>query len=158
MNNLPIKRHAALQSFSRDHHHGLLACWKLKEGLRSEVAIPRMMKYVRWFWNHQLRDHFAEEEIHIFPLLATGHPLVLQAIREHRRLEHLFTRAAENSSTLQAIIKELQAHIRFEERELFTRIQEAANRQAIAIAAKLDRELFVDGYSDNFWASTAGPK
>src|SRR5688500_18476139 len=85
----PIKRHAALQALSRDHHHGLLLSWKLREGIKRKIEPARMMKYIRWFWVTQLKPHFEEEEKHVFTVLDRSHPLILQAIAEHRRLESL---------------------------------------------------------------------
>lgn len=41
-----MKRHAALVQLSRDHHYGLLLCWKLKEGLKKEIEVERMSKYI----------------------------------------------------------------------------------------------------------------
>lgn len=42
----PIKRHTALKPLSREHHHGLLLSWKIREGLKRNIEIPRIKKYI----------------------------------------------------------------------------------------------------------------
>ena len=125
----PLRRHIALQPLSRDHHHGLLLSWKIRQGQRREVAPDRMMRYARAFYDEALAGHFEEEERLLFPLLGPEHSLVQRAVAEHRRLESLFYAADERdfASVAAAIEGELVAHIRFEERELFQAIQEKAN-------------------------------
>ncbi|MCB0815904.1 MAG: hemerythrin domain-containing protein, partial [Flavobacteriales bacterium] len=49
------------------------------------------------------------------------------AIREHRRLTHLFLNTDDPIYALSRIGVELEAHIRFEERVLFQRVQEVAS-------------------------------
>lgn len=37
-----IKRTKALQPLSRDHHHGLLLCWKIRQGIKLNVEPERI--------------------------------------------------------------------------------------------------------------------
>ena len=37
MTTKPLKRHAGLVELSRDHHHGLLLSWKIRQGLKKEI-------------------------------------------------------------------------------------------------------------------------
>ena len=84
MTENPIKRHKALQPLSRDHHHGLLLSWKIRQGFKNGIDPERMMVYVRWFWDAHLLRHFELEEKQIFPVLGNDNPMVKRALREHR--------------------------------------------------------------------------
>jgi len=42
MKTVPIKRSIALQPLSREHHHGLLLCWKIRTGLKKGIDIDRI--------------------------------------------------------------------------------------------------------------------
>lgn len=148
----PLKRHPALQHLSHDHHHGLLLCWKIRQGFKLGVDPDRMKAYSEWFWNHHLEDHFREEEEQLFPILAVDNPLIKQALSEHRRLKKLFTNWENSEKNLGQIEEELERHIRFEERTLFPVIQEKASLEHLEILEKYSsREKFVENDSDTFW-------
>lgn len=129
----PIKRHETLKPLSRDHHHGLLLCWKLRQGIKREVAPERMLAYCKAMYERQLLPHFALEEEGIFPVLGNDDDLVKRALAEHRRLIRLFTGTDDPLTRISQIEEELEAHIRFEERVLFNAIE------AVATPADLDR-------------------
>ena len=148
----PLKRHPSLQHLSHDHHHGLLLCWKIRQGFKLSVDPDRMKAYSEWFWNHHLEDHFREEEEFLFPILPTDNPLIKQALSEHRRLKKLFTNWENPEKNLGQIEEELERHIRFEERTLFPLIQEkASSKQLEAIGKNGNRDKFQDNESDPFW-------
>ena len=86
-----MKRHEALVQLSRDHHFGLLLCWKLKEGLKKDISVERMSKYIVLFYEQNLKPHFAEEEETIFLILGNSHPLIEEAISQHRELEKMIS-------------------------------------------------------------------
>ena len=62
MKTVPIKRSIALQPLSREHHHGLLLCWKIRTGLKKGIDIDRIKKYSDWFFKNSLLTHFNIEE------------------------------------------------------------------------------------------------
>jgi hypothetical protein len=130
----PLKRHTALQPLSRDHHHGLLLCWKIRSGLAKNVAVERVKAYVDWVFAEQLLPHFDVEERHVFPLLGdSGHPFVKRALREHRRLKRLLADAPDQlDRRLNQFEELLAAHIRFEERILFNELQTVATPAQLA--------------------------
>ena len=68
MDRPPIKRHSALQGVSREHHHGLLLCWKIRTGVSKNIPLERIKMYADWFYATYLVPHFELEETHIFPL------------------------------------------------------------------------------------------
>ncbi|HCR53623.1 MAG TPA: hemerythrin domain-containing protein [Cyclobacteriaceae bacterium] len=149
----PIKRHKALQPLSRDHHHGLLLSWKIRQGIKKGIDATRMMAYARWFWDTQLKQHFEAEEKHIFPILSDTNTMVKKAISDHRRIARLLTSTDEDKKrALSLIEEELDNHIRFEERELFNVIQETATAKQL----QLIEQIHSDGshqseWEDEFW-------
>lgn len=157
MNNKPLKRRKELQALSRDHHHGLLLGWKIREGFRNEIEHERINKYVQWFWNNHLKDHFEREEKWVFPLLGHNHPLVRRALTEHRRLERLINANRDLHKNLSLLEEEIEIHIRFEERSLFKAIQdkldELDNTQIAQLEKELNHPTFNENYQDQFWSN-----
>jgi len=151
-NPKPLKRSAHLKPISRDHHHGLLLCWKIREGFKRNVSTERIKRYTDWFWQTQLADHFHLEETYIFPILGNDHELVKRALAEHRRLKRLFEQEAEVWRSLNLIEEELDSHIRFEERILFNEIQQVATEPQLAAVAKHHQHApHCENWSDPFW-------
>ncbi|APS37420.1 hemerythrin domain-containing protein [Salegentibacter sp. T436] len=149
----PIKRHEALKPLSREHHHGLLLCWKIRQGVKKEVEVARIKAYTEWFKIHYLDPHFEAEEEHIFPVLGNEHELVKRALKEHRRLKRLFSQDTEVEIALNNIEEELDSHIRFEERVLFNEIQEVASAEQLAYIEKHHNgiQFSDDDWQDHFW-------
>lgn len=149
----PIKRHEALKPLSREHHHGLLLCWKIRQGIKMKVEPQRMKNYTDWFKNQYLYPHFEAEEAFVFPVLEEDDPLVKKALAEHRRLRRLFDQESEVLKALSLIEEELDAHIRFEERVLFNEVQKIASpEEFIEIEEKHHAIPFSDDdWKDQFW-------
>jgi iron-sulfur cluster repair protein YtfE (RIC family) len=148
----PIKRHESLQPLSRDHHHGLLLCWKIREGFKRHIEAERIKHYSDWFWKTHLVPHFETEEKHVFPILGNNHPHVMQAIAEHRRLKSLFEQKSDISEILSLIEHELEQHIRFEERVLFNEIQQKATAEQLAQCEKHHHSPETkEAWQDEFW-------
>lgn len=149
----PIKRHKSLVPLSRDHHHGLLLCWKLRQGFKKGIEVDRMKKYADWFQERYLDPHFAAEENYLFPVLGTEHQKVKKALAEHRRLRRLFRQEQEVEKALSLIEEELDLHIRFEERDLFNEIQRKASaEELVEIEEHHNGILFSDDdWEDHFW-------
>lgn len=154
--NHPLKRHEALKPLSKDHHHGLLLCWKIREGRKKNVATDRIKAYTDYFFSSQLRPHFKFEEEEIFVLLGKDHPMVKKAIRDHIHLENLFKENSNIDRSLSEIEKELENHIRFEERVLFNEIQKETEDSRLE-ELKNKEEAFKtpdpDDWSDKFWVN-----
>ena len=124
-----MKRHEALVQLSRDHHFGLLLCWKLKEGLKKDISVERMSKYIVLFYEQNLKPHFAEEEETIFLILGNSHPLIEEAISQHRELEKMISDGFETPEQIQTFRDLLELHIRTEERQIFPEIENTATEE-----------------------------
>lgn len=152
MPNQPIKRHLVLQPLSRNHHHGLLFCWKIRSGVKRGIAVSRMKAHANWFWDTHLVSHFEEEETVVFPILGKGNELIQQAIDEHAELKKLFSQEDIDYEFLNYLQVALEKHIRFEERILFNKIQEAASADQLAA---VEQHITAEGekleWQDDYW-------
>ncbi|MCA0429631.1 MAG: hemerythrin domain-containing protein [Bacteroidetes bacterium] len=152
MNKAPIKRSNFLKPLSREHHHGLLLCWKIKTGFSKNIEIERIKNYTDWFFEANLKTHFKLEEEIAFPVLGNNHLLVERAISEHKRLRELFSEKIEIKKSLLAIEHELEQHIRFEERILFNEIEQLVTSEIMESINQIhNNETISDDWKDEFW-------
>lgn len=156
----PLKRHPALVELSRDHHGGLLLCWKIRMGLKNEVEPSRIKDYVLYFFREHLQDHFKWEEELVFCHLPEDDSLRKKAESQHRklrkRMDELDDKPERISTILGAIEEEVEGHIRFEERELFAHMQDQLpeeNLESIQIALEKVHKPFEDHWDDPFWSA-----
>lgn len=148
----PIKRASELKAFSHDHHHALLLCWKIKTGMAKKIELKRIKEYVDWFYKNHLQTHFELEEKYIFSILEADNEHIQQALKEHKRLRDLFEADSDLETNLKCIEKELDAHIRFEERILFAEIQKSATKEQLETIEEVhSKEAFVENEDANFW-------
>lgn len=150
--HLPIKRHKSLRPLSRDHHFGLLLCWKIRQGFKNKVDVQRIKSYTDWYWQHHLNQHFEEEERIIFPIIGSENEKVKKALAEHRRLKRLFEDFSEPTKSLSLIEEELEQHIRFEERVLFNEIQSMATQMQLDVLEEhIHQHSYCENWEDKFW-------
>ncbi len=148
----PLKRHAALQPLSRQHHFGLLFSWKIRKGFAKNIDIDRLQKYANWFYETEIEPHFDDEEKYVFPIMEPNNELVERALKEHRRIKRLFNDTEDPNKSLHQLEEELDAHIRFEERILFNEIQKVATQEQLDKIAEIHQEPIVPpAYHDEFW-------
>ena len=148
----PIQRSEYLKPLSRDHHHGLLLCWKIKTGFSKGVATDRIKTYADWFYKVYLIPHFEAEEKYVFPILGNDNELIKQAVEEHKLISALFSDISDIEDSLKQIQTELEKHIRFEERILFNEIQNAASLEQLKEFELHHTEVkFTENLNDEFW-------
>jgi iron-sulfur cluster repair protein YtfE (RIC family) len=153
-NHIPIKRHPALVSLSRDHHFGLLLVWKIKQGLAKHIALERIRDYVVYFFENDLDQHFREEEQTLFPKLPINNALRIRAEQEHafiyKLVERLRTEEVKDT-LLREFADRLMDHIRFEERELFALLQETLTDAELEMVAAHGNSQADLHWADPFW-------
>ncbi len=158
-NPIPLKRHKALVSFSRDHHFGLLLVWKIRQGLNHVVEPERISNYLLHFFEQDLQQHFKEEEQLIFCKLPVDNILRQQAEREHQIIYELVERIRQdrrNEKLLMKFADALQAHIRFEERTLFGYMQQVLSQAEWEVISGYEggqAEEVDSGWEDVFWGN-----
>ena len=60
MKTKPIKRNKALQVVSREHHHGLLLCWKIRTGFSKGISEQLIKKYADGLYTTDMIPHFGQ--------------------------------------------------------------------------------------------------
>jgi hemerythrin superfamily protein len=152
-----MKRDKNLQSLSRDHHHGLLLGWKIKQGLKYSVSPELIAEYIHYFSKAALFPHFEEEEKQILVFLKDDNEYKVRTLNDHRTIAKLIDSLEANPPEPAAFLKIaeiLDDHIRFEERELFPYLQdELTSEQLDEIGVAIDRihQPFVDTFHSEFW-------
>lgn len=153
----PIKRHPAIVSFSKDHHFGLLLVWKIRQGLGKAVDPIRISNYVSFFFEKDLEKHFREEEQLLFCELPVEDELRKRAEADHLKILKLVAAVTEKKDDivlLHQLADELEAHIRFEERELFNHLQnniKADDLERIAKRFPGNGKAIDEKWKDLFW-------
>lgn len=152
----PIKRHNALQPISHEHHQALLVSWKIRMGLKKSIEPQRIKRFCDFFYKSHLAEHFTLEEEYIFPILGATHELITKALADHRTLSELFAQKQADVNTLARIEKGLEEHIRFEERILFSEIQERATEEQLNLVAAVhpggkEDIKNIERWEDEFW-------
>ena len=151
-----MKRHASIIPLSKDHHFGLLCCWKVRQGVKLNVDPARIGQYVHHFWQDHLQDHFREEETILFNALEND-PQCNKAVEQHRELTAAVQSLPSGISTdnLLQFAALLDEHIRFEERVLFPFLEQKLSEEQLAAIGKSLEELHTtkteDDYPDEFW-------
>ena len=158
MKKEPIKRNINILKLSKEHHFSLLFCWKIRQGLKREVAKERIVKYAQYFRDHHLDAHFREEETILFAPLKDR--WVQKAIEDHKQIRHQLEELAgiieDNAyQQLTKLANLVDDHVRYEERELFPHLEKTlSDEQLEAIGKKLDAQQpspLKDEYADEFW-------
>jgi len=152
-----MRRHESIVALSRDHHFGLLFCWKIRQGIKKQLPAERIKPYVKYFWDNHLRLHFEEEETLLFTALQDN--LVAQAIAEHKHIKQLVGTITGTGpfqpDQFRALADALDKHIRFEERILFPYIEETLSEEKLTLLGKRLKQIHQtgekDNYPDEFW-------
>ncbi|HEX3325438.1 MAG TPA: hemerythrin domain-containing protein [Actinomycetota bacterium] len=129
------KRHASLIPLTHDHHHALAQARRLRIAAGGDGAdlLARATDFFRFFHDETLEHFRAEEEI-VFPLGIgddRAEPLLARVMLEHLQLHALVFSLGEEiaegkiSPELAIPVADaLDAHIRFEEGEVFPLLEE----------------------------------
>lgn len=141
-----------LETFTNEHRHGLMLCWKIRRGISKGISWERMKKYADWFYTTYMTPHFDAEEKYVYPILGMDDPMVKKMLASRRRLDKLFLGDKPLEIALSLGEEKLEQHIRFEERKIFKRIQEEATEEQLEELEKRYIEpVFVENEEDVFW-------
>jgi len=127
-----MKRHPSLLSLTTDHHHTLGLVVRIKRSEPEEAE--GLAKLLLSTYEQAMLHHFrGEEEILLSAFAAKvgdDHPLIVRTLTEHIRIHRLADKVrkalqsnAVTKKLLTEIAQTLEAHVRFEENELFTAIE-----------------------------------
>lgn len=126
-----MKRHPALEPFSRDHNVGLVLARQL-----IDAGDPAVQSQFAAVWAEEMEDHFDEEERLLGPLASEEDRGRLLA--EHGSIRQAAALAASDGLTPAACRElgdRLDSHIRWEEREFFPAIESSTTEPTLASLA-----------------------
>ncbi|HXV34245.1 MAG TPA: hemerythrin domain-containing protein [Gaiellaceae bacterium] len=135
-----MKRHRALVPLSHDHHHALVEARRLRRAADGPEPREAGAAFLAFFAAETVH-HFREEEELVFPLTVgfdeAREPLV-RVLLEHQRLHALVAELEAGladggpvADELRQLGELLEAHVRFEERELFPLIERLVAGEAL---------------------------
>lgn len=157
--NKPIKRSKELVPLSKDHHEGLLLGWKIKQGLRNGTDAGLISKYIQWFWEADLQEHFRKEEQILAAHLPRENELVRRMFEEHEEIEaliHINAMVVDEDIFVQ-IADKISEHIRFEERVLFPFAEQTIPASGLTeIHAAIDTAKSGAKWEEEFWVRKKG--
>ena len=157
METKPIKRNKNLVPLSKEHHAGLLFCWKIKNGLKKEVEYERLILYANWFWLNHLKAHQDEENEILF--INKKDELVQIGLNDHEIISGLFEKISSGKELGNVVFEKLstfmEKHIRFEERILFPHLEQTFTEEQLNHIGKIlstgRNRNANEHYDDEFW-------
>jgi hemerythrin-like domain-containing protein len=131
----PLKRHPALVPISREHHQVLVLAQLLKADVPNYRGLPETPEekrvYTQRFYLEYLKHHLDREDTVLFPLLRGKNSvlddLMDELVKEHqairRRIQGLKD-GPDLPADLDSLGHLLSDHVRKEERQFFSKLQE----------------------------------
>lgn len=153
----PLIRHQALVPYSRDHHAGLMFILHIRKGFKKIISSERISRYILFFFKEDLKKHFRDQELKLFPMLPADDPLRIQAETEHAKIYWQIEKikaGIADISLLTQFSDDLESHIRFEERILFPYLQEQISLTGLVHTLSRDKNILCDvssQWNDPFW-------
>jgi len=134
----PINRHAALVPLSRDHYVGLVHAQRLKKAAsKDRVARHKALADFLEVWRTEMEPHFRDEERLLPPLIVSdedrGRLFDEHAAIERAAKEAVIKRRAvdPDAEFVERLGRDLEQHIRWEERVLFNQVQDSASERQL---------------------------
>ena len=152
-----MKRHAGLHALSQHHHFALTQALLMRRAAqvpaaRRATALRQAAQAFLRFWKKTGQQHFREEEEILLPAYARHARLdrdaaAMRLLAEHaqiraqvQQLEESLEAAAVAEESVAALARALHDHVRFEENEVFPRIEAALEEaELLALGQRLTR-------------------
>jgi len=146
--NAPIPRHEALTPFSRDHYVGLVHAQRLKKAAsKDRVARHKALADFLEAWRTEIEPHFRDEE-RLLPPLILGDDDRRRLLDEHAAIERAANEAVikrravdPDPDFVERLGRDLERHIRWEERVLFNCVQESASERQLGALADATEQV-----------------
>jgi hypothetical protein len=152
---MPLKRHPALQDYSREHHDELLLVWKIREGLRRGISPDRIISYIIHHFNQETLFHMMREEEYILKKLEDDDLDKIKILNEHAHLKELVSKLENESADQKQLIIDfadaLEKHIRYEERMFFPKLQHDFSDEALIEMKPTEPTSSCAPWEDSFW-------
>ena len=123
-----MKRHVTLQDLSREHHHALKLALDCRRAAVAQDAAQQnaMIAACSARFASELEPHFQIEERDLLPRLAAAGEtaLVERTLAEHAAIRQLVAALPQRGAGgLEEFAVLMNAHVRFEERQLFAALE-----------------------------------
>jgi|GEM_PF-611238 len=132
-----IKKHGKeLAQLSREHHTALILTSRIKAAELNEDSLTELLVKLPITFDSELEPHFRDEEATLLPMLkAIGETkLVERTFDEHETMRKLISRVrAGDIDSLYRFGELLEAHVHFEEHELFAAAESRLTQEELAI-------------------------
>ena len=145
--NKGIKRHPCLRPLSRDHLLALIGSQKLLKASRGEISLDEGLSAFARIWQDEITIHLADEEA-ILPQFIKEESDRARLFDDHKKLRAFAQKLGEkitDEKSAMVLAGEagafLDAHIRWEEREFFPRIEKTASPEEIERLLALTDEV-----------------
>ena len=148
-------RSVQLKPLSQEHRDGMLFVERIRNGL-NKISIERLNNYTRWYWKIHIRSHFFQEEKILLPYMAADHPLAIKLQEDHAYIRDLILSLDQEAEpqSFKALCDLLDTHIRFEEQQLFTYLEEHLDENELnKIHEQLEHHpVTTPEWPDVFWS------
>lgn len=134
-----MNRELRLQGLSSDHHHSLILVNHIRQALAHGGSELELCAHVAAHYEKDLEPHFRVEEQLLLPELSNDsvRDLASRTLAEHRLLRSQIAASMSGQlDALRALADTLEAHVRFEERELYPACQVAVPEQVLDEVAR----------------------
>jgi hemerythrin-like domain-containing protein len=154
MNTKKNNRCIQLLPLSREHAEGAIFISRIRQGI-SKTATERLRDYVRWYWKNHIRPHFFQEEKILLPYIPPQHSWAIKLKEDHAYIRDLVLSLDQHADkhSFSALCDLIDEHVRFEERDLFTYMENNLIEEELdAISQKLASHPVDTGeWVDRFW-------
>jgi hemerythrin-like domain-containing protein len=143
---MSLKRHPALQPFSREHLTGLFHAHQLMwlSNGRARADLATTVANFKNAWEDEISLHFAEEERLFADMPVTAESLT-RLLQEHEAIRQLtaslFVAQPDDTELCLRFGQMLTDHIRWEERQFYPEIEQALSDVALAALAEETRHI-----------------
>ena len=134
-----MKRDIRLHGLSSDHHHALVLARRIRQAAADGALDAAFVQTVQARYTEELAPHFQVEEDLLLPALqeANETALVDRTLAEHVELRALLANAgAGQHDCLERFASLLEAHVRFEEQQLFGACERLLDESVLDQVAK----------------------
>lgn len=130
------QRHDALKPLSHHHHHALVQAMELKQAgtEKTDKSLGESIRDLIEYWERDAAVHFRDEEEILLPLYEVfaekpNTELIKEMLYQHIQIRSLIYAIRENREDpyekMNRLGELLENNVRFEEREIFSMIEEA---------------------------------
>jgi len=134
-----MKRDPRLHRLSSDHHHALVLARRVKQAAQQGGdEVERAWAEVIERFEAELAPHFDIEERCLLPALRTAGEALLvdRTLADHAAIRACVSGSGDRREHLAWFAELLEAHVRFEERELFETAQALLDREVLDAIAQ----------------------